>query len=332
MNQHIAPWSDEEIMLLAELYKSHTLAEISSRLNRTVNSVRGKAHKLGVSQNNLWSETHVEMVRLEYDRAGVDGKVMLSELAERIGKSKGEVCRKAREMGLTNKSRSIREGGPKDSRKFKGDPEALRLHLSSLAKARIKENGHPRGMLGKKHSQETKSQLSRTSKAAHLFVADEERSRRVLMAMKTRIERHGSLAPKVKRGSWDAGWREIGGKRNYYRSRWEANYARYLEWLKAKGLINDWQHEPETFWFEAIKRGVRSYKPDFRVWENDGSSALHEVKGWMDSRSKTTLKRMKKYHPDQKIVLIDGPQYRAIRLKVMRLVPGWEDNQRDSHA
>lgn len=133
----------------------------------------------------------------------------------------------------------------------------------------------------------------------------------------------GSLgSPKSKRGNWKAQWREIGGKRNYYRSAWEANYACYLQWLKERGEIQDWEHEPETFWFEAIKRGVRSYKPDFRVWENNGQSNLHEVKGWMCSRSKTTLKRMAKYHPQETIVLIQEKQYKAIS-KHKALIPGW---------
>ena len=332
MNKHTSPWTHAEIQALADLYSHNSLSEISNALGRSINSVRAKAHKLGISKSHLWSHEHTEIVKSTYEGAGQGGKIDLLLLAEKVGKSKQEVCRKARELGLTNSARRKTENGKKDQRKFKGDAAALKRHQSDQAKARIKEKGHPKGMLGKKHNEKTKDRLSATSKAAQLFISDEERAKRSIKASKTRLERYGHLAPKVKRGSWDAGWREIGGKRNYYRSRWEANYARYLEWLKVKGEIADWLHEPETFWFEEVMRGVRSYKPDFRVWENDGSSSLHEVKGWMDSRSRTTLKRMKKYHPQQKIVLIDGQQYRSIRLKVMRLVPGWEDNKRDSHA
>ena len=125
-----------------------------------------------------------------------------------------------------------------------------------------------------------------------------------------------------------SGWREIGGKRNYYRSQWEANYARYLEWLKQRGEILDWEHEPETFWFEGIKRGVCSYLPDFRVTEKkrDGSISIeyHEVKGWMDGRSATKIRRMAKYHPDVKLIVIDAGQYRALCRDAAALVEGWE--------
>ena len=94
-----------------------------------------------------------------------------------------------------------------------------------------------------------------------------------------------------KYASCKSGWREIGGIRKYYRSRWEANYARYLEFLKVNGEIEKWEHEPETFWFEGIKRGVMSYLPDFRVTEKNGDIVFHEVKGWMDARSITKIKR-----------------------------------------
>ena len=160
-----------------------------------------------------------------------------------------------------------------------------------------------------------------------------QREDHTLKALNAKIEKQGSMGPpQIARGSWAAGWRDIGTTPKYYRSRWEANYARYLEWLKVRGEIKDWAHEPETFWFEAIRRGVRSYKPDFRVWENNGTSCLHEVKGWMDSRSKTTLARMKKYYPSEKIILIDEPQYKAIRRAVMAIVPGWENSERDSRG
>lgn len=122
----------------------------------------------------------------------------------------------------------------------------------------------------------------------------------------------------------NAGWREIGGKRNYYRSRWEANYARYLEWLKHHDHIQGWEHEPETFWFDQIKRGVRSYLPDFRVTEKSGRVAYYEVKGWMDPRSATKLKRMAKYHPAVTIVVIDSKEYRAVAETAKYLVEGWE--------
>lgn len=108
------------------------------------------------------------------------------------------------------------------------------------------------------------------------------------------------------------------------RSGWEANYARYLNWLKSTGNIRGWEYEPDTFEFVAIKRGTRFYTPDFKVTNNNGSVEYHEVKGWMDRASKTKLKRMAKYYPDIKIVVIDAPVYRQIANVIGKSLPNWE--------
>jgi hypothetical protein len=121
-----------------------------------------------------------------------------------------------------------------------------------------------------------------------------------------------------------AGWRTIGRKRIYARSAWEANVARYLELLKKQKEIKDWRHEPTTFWFEKIKRGVRSYLPDFEVTELDGSIYYLEVKGYMDPRSKTKLKRMDKYYPQVRLELMDYRRYLALLKTCSGLIEGWE--------
>ncbi len=117
-------------------------------------------------------------------------------------------------------------------------------------------------------------------------------------------------------------WVGDDGRRYFMRSQWEMNYACYLTFLKKRGRIKDWEYESDTFWFEKIKRGVRSYKPDFKIFNNDGTIEYHEVKGWMDARSKTKLKRMKKYYPTIKLKLIDQSVYNEIK-KGAGLYPGW---------
>lgn len=100
-------------------------------------------------------------------------------------------------------------------------------------------------------------------------------------------------------------WQTLGENTCYFRSNWEYKFARYLEWLKVNNLIQEWQYEPKTFWFEGIKRGVVSYKPDFYVLELNGNHHWAEVKGYMDPKSKTKIKRMAKYHPREKLHIID---------------------------
>jgi len=120
------------------------------------------------------------------------------------------------------------------------------------------------------------------------------------------------------------GWREFGGRRRiYFRSQWEANYGRYLQWLKDRKEIADWEFENKTFWF-PIKRGCVSYLPDFKVINNDGSHHWVEVKGYWDKKSVTKVKRFNKYFPEEKLIIIDKIWYSKVGRKLSGLIPGWE--------
>jgi hypothetical protein len=153
---------------------------------------------------------------------------------------------------------------------------------------------------------------------------EEQKSEIVSKAAKTR-EKNGTTTSVRKKYSWKSSWEEIEkGKRFFFRSSWEVNYAYYLQYQKEKGVILDWDYEPVTFWFEGIKRGCVSYLPDFRIINLDGTEEFHEVKGWMDDRSKTKIKRMGKYHPNVKLVIIDGKEYRRLHKALLGVIPGWE--------
>jgi hypothetical protein len=110
----------------------------------------------------------------------------------------------------------------------------------------------------------------------------------------------------------------------FVRSSWEANYARYLEWSKRKGEIIDWSYESKIFEFHAVKRGHRSYIPDFEVLCKDGNKEYHEVKGWMDRSSKIKLAYMAQYYPEVRIVLVDKAAYDLIRKLHGKNIPFWE--------
>jgi hypothetical protein len=118
---------------------------------------------------------------------------------------------------------------------------------------------------------------------------------------------------------------DLGGK--YFRSLWERNYARWLQLRKERGEIKDWQYEPRIFWFETIRRGTTNYRPDFRVDELDGSHWWAEVKGWMSRQDMTKLKRMKKYFPAERIVVIDGAWFKGNRHLAL-IVPFWERGEK----
>ena len=122
--------------------------------------------------------------------------------------------------------------------------------------------------------------------------------------------------------------RGLGGRRDdlggrYFRSRYEANFARYLGWLESIGEILEWAYEADT-WEFPIKRGNKFYKSDFRVKEKDGRVRFYEIKGYMDADSTVKLKRMKKYYPDVDLTVIGPEEYRNLARDVKNLVPGWE--------
>ena len=80
--------------------------------------------------------------------------------------------------------------------------------------------------------------------------------------------------------------------KQYFRSKMEANIARYYNYIK----IN-WFYEPREYKFEKIKRGTKYYKPDFYL-----AAPLRlfvEVKGYFRPIDKTKLRRFKKYYPEE---------------------------------
>lgn len=232
----------------------------------------------------------------------------LAVLSNELGRTRQFICRKAKELGLTNASR----------------PNSAEHR--SKSKTDWTKHQHPRGATGLKHTDDAKARMAAASRLAWVtaktfgvgLMSEDHQQRRsdAMSAMRASQPAQNTYS------------RAKGGRRPdigdmYFRSAWEANYARYLKWLQARGDIDRWEYEPETFWFLSIKRGVRSYKPDFRVWEK-GGSYLVEIKGWMDPKSKTKLKRMKKYYPHERVDVVGPKQYADLKAKLSRIIPSWE--------
>lgn len=296
-----------------KMYQQHgSVHRVAALLGVTGDTIHQHLVRDGYRLNgSMWSHAELELLKLWYGAHLSSASFDLGELAKQLNRLPSNVSRKARELGLSNLRRPKPEFGPR---------------ISLQAKERIARNGHPRGALGMKHSAESIAKISEASQRAWENRTPEERAAHTEKSMRARIA-GGTLIPPRSEASWKAGWREIGGLNKYYRSRWEANYARYLEWLKSLGQILRWEHEPKTFWFEKIKRGCRTYLPDFLVVENNGAEAYHEVKGWMDDRSVTKIKRMKRYYPDITLIVIDGKAYRLLAKQLKGVVPGWESGR-----
>jgi len=305
-------WTQAEIDILLENHGRKTHAQIAAMLpGRTEGAVRNKCWRLGYVDSRAWTAGELELLRRHYTDGGTDGSVHLGALEKKLGRHRTNICAKARVLGL----------GTTYNRHKTAEHAAI---VSESMREWHKAHEHPRGFLGRHHSEEARRATSRSSSTMwadpEAYVNSEEY--RQAQSDRMKEANHG-----FKPGQ-HAYSRAKGGIRPdlgiFVRSSWEANYARYLNWLIEVGEIRGWEYEPETFEFEGIKRGTRTYTPDFKVTNLDGSVEYHEVKGWMDPKSKTKLKRMAKYHPGIKLVLIDKDVYYAIRRECKNLVPDWE--------
>jgi hypothetical protein len=108
----------------------------------------------------------------------------------------------------------------------------------------------------------------------------------------------------------------------FFRSSWEANIARWLNWRIERGELLSWEHEPRTFTFPAL-RGAVCYTPDFRVVHADGSEEWLEVKGYETSRDRTKWRRLAKHYPEVKLTVIGPDLYKSIKHRHGGL-PHWE--------
>ena len=284
-------WTIEEENFLREHYPEKGRCWCAEQLNRSVDQIRSKSARLMIYQDR-----NSDFFK-DWQKRAADSK---------IGKKRPDqalVMKRLHEEGKLAMT------------------EEMKKNIGDRTRKYIQEHGHPRGALGMAHTQESKEAISLKSKEAWAKKTPEQLDKHSRMAS----ENGRKVSPINREGaSWKAGWREVGGYKKYYRSRWEANYARYLEHLRVNGLIKSWLHEPRTFWFDGIKRGCMSYLPDFEVIENSGRFVYHEVKGWMDDRSKTKIRRMAKYHPDVELIVIGSKEYRELDRKCKPLLEGWE--------
>lgn len=293
-------FSNQEIERIRRAYKANEgikdgwLIILAKEMGRPYGSISAVGSRLGLgnkkrlSRNKYsFSDKEKRIIKKAY-MMNINRRGWLDKLSTQMGRDKHSICRCARRMGLTTSIRGW-------------------------------ENGqHPKGMFGKTHTSDYREKMSERVKKSwkdptSKFNSLEFKRKRSLISsqnMKRRIELHpSSIYSYAKKG-----WLEFeGGKKRYFfRSQWEMNYAIYLDRQKKEKRIHDWWYEKDTFLFDKIKKGTRCYTPDFKINGLDGEIVYHEVKGWMDSKSKTKLKRMAKYYPETKIVLVDEKTYRKM--------------------
>ena len=257
---------------------------------------------------NYYTEAELAIIKEEYSKP--DLEFSSDRLSKTLNRNIESICRKAGELGLT------------DSHKMSKLKIETTTKLGAATKERIKTKGHPKGMLGKKHSIEAKQKISAAAKAnPETF---EKSHARGLKAVQTKIKR--GTTSNISKNTYSRckrGFREDLGN-VFFRSSWEANYARYLNYLVNSNQIYKWEFEPDTFIFHGETRGAITYLPDFKIYTLNGNIEYHEIKGWMDAKSKSKLKKMAAFYPNIELKLIDSKLYYKLEKEFKLILPFWE--------
>lgn len=255
--------------------------------------------KLNINSSKIyWTKDEITRLRILYDVPNNE-YVNLSEFSKEIGRLNSNVCRKAKELGLNR------------SNKRNKTPEQCKA-ISLNAKKWIKERGHPRGY-----------REIRICPVCGIFYDIKHSAKQECCSYSCSAKKRMTNVNAYSRAK--SGRREDLGNK-FFRSTYEANYARYLNYLIANGSdIIAWEYEPDTFEFKKIKRGTRFYTPDFKIHLKNGHIEYHEVKGWDYPKGKTSRKRFAKYYPHLKLILIDEDFFKALKRQgVNSLIENWE--------
>lgn len=262
-----------------------------------------------------WTEAEVLELRAAYATATTSDKLPLAAIAAKFGRNKANVCRKARSLGLTAQARPKKTQRKLDFFGPKYSPTVHREKLLERLRDMWKHQPHPRGYLGRVHPPAARAKMSAASRRAWENRTLEQTDAMMTKSVNTRIAKYGSGNSALR--SENAYSRAKRGKRadlggQFFRSAWEANYARYLNYLVGIGHIKHWSYEPNTFIFDKVTRGVRSYTPDFFVVEASGWESYHEVKGWITNRSIVTWRYFAKFYSQYNLKIIDAADYKVI--------------------
>lgn len=284
---------EEEALLVTLIEAGKSLEEIAQKLNRSNQGVQGKIQRMGLGFKKKWTQKDLNLL-VEMHKNGASIKEIASELKTTEGSIEAQISKHG--IGSRPGSKEFSEKASRRNKKLWNDPE----HAFNQPEYREK--------------------LSACWKDPNSpFNSDKYRQALSDNAYKNK--------PGLKSKNSSGNVRYKGGTRedlgHYVRSRWEANIARYLKFLIEKGEIKKYEYEPDCFEFIKIKRGNRSYTPDFKVYLNNGKVEYWEVKGYMDKESRVKLNRMEKYYPETKIILIEKEQYKEIG-KWSRLIANWE--------
>jgi transcription elongation factor Elf1 len=100
----------------------------------------------------------------------------------------------------------------------------------------------------------------------------------------------------------------------YFRSTWEANYARILRYLNV-----EYQFEPDIIWLKRQDGSEISYRPDFKVGD-----LYIEIKGYWYEDAVEKMKMLKEQYPEIKVKVITSKIYNKLVKFYKKKIESWE--------
>jgi len=128
-----------------------------------------------------------------------------------------------------------------------------------------------------------------------------------------KVARKGKLNPFYGKTPTANGY-YISGKRKdlgqYFRSSWEANIARYFNFIGIK-----WNYEPKRFYYDDFSYLPDFYLPSFQAWI--------EVKAIV---SKEAEKKIQQFRKENVLIILGKREYKIIEKTYSHLIDNWEDD------
>lgn len=141
-----------------------------------------------------------------------------------------------------------------------------------------------------------------------------DRAKKYRASEETKMKLRLAAAKRLREGRHSNSFFGKGGFREdigfYVRSKWEANFARYLLHTK-----QEFQYEPDSF----LLPDGRTYTPDFKVGD-----VYYEIKGWWTSTAKEKYQLFCEQYQNVSVQIVDEVMYRKLVEQYAPLIAGWE--------
>ena len=178
-------------------------------------------------------------------------------------------------------------------------------HLSEEAKRRM-STSH----IGKYHTEETKRKISESHKGIkNSFFGKHHTEETKRKLSKTLL---GKPCPYFNGYGKGGKRKDLNGQ--YFRSKWEANFARVLNYWNIP-----WKYEPKRF-----NLGDCTYCPDFKVYDPKAGEYFVEIIGFFDDIHKKKLGLFSEKFPSERIQVINKNVYEDLKSEFKEKIKEWE--------